>query len=84
MEFPITRRGELSFIGEIQSKNTEFEDAKFPYSASIRWQPGAASSFGRFSASVGIQRQGLVDDSGLFAQVGYTFGRGADDYDTGE
>jgi hypothetical protein len=82
-EVPITRSGGLALVGEIQSKRakdtlydsgTELFEAKFPYSLSVRWrQPGKG-----FSASVGVQRQGLPGfrDHAWFAQIGYTFGEG--------
>jgi hypothetical protein len=30
------------------------------------------------SASIGIQRHGILDDNGLFAQIGYSFGHSDD------
>lgn len=69
VEVPITRNGDFSFVGELQSKNTDFDDAKIPFSASVRFRPRNQA----FSASLGIMRQGLVDDTGLFAQLGYSF-----------
>jgi len=66
VEVPFTRTGDLSFVGELQSKNIDGGSA--PFSASVRYRPKGQP----FSASLGIQRQGL-GDSGLFAQVGYSF-----------
>ena len=71
VEIPITRNGDFSFVGELQSKNTDdiFGDAKIPFSASVRFRPRNQA----FSASLGFMRQGLIDDTGLFAQLGYSF-----------
>jgi len=69
VEIPITRGGDFTFVGELQSKNTDFEEAKFPFSASVRFRPQNQA----FSASLGIQRQGIVEDTGIFAQLGYSF-----------
>ena len=70
VEFPFTSTGEFAFVGEVQSKNNEFNN-KIPYSASVRYRPQGQG----FSVSAGIARQGLTGDNGLFAQVGYSFGR---------
>jgi len=76
VEVPITRNGSFSFVGEIQSKNREddtfAEDPEFPYSASIRFRPPGRP----YSASIGVMRQGITADSGIFAQVGWTFDTG--------
>lgn len=69
-EIPVTADGAFSIVGEIQSKNNDFGLEKFPYSASIRYRPTGKP----FGVSVGIQRQGLTGDNGVFAQIGYTFG----------
>jgi hypothetical protein len=77
VEVPITRDGTVSFVGEIQSKNAESEfDPEIPYSAAVRYRP----TNGGFSASAGIQRQGVFGNqlersSNFFVQIGYTFGR---------
>ncbi len=73
VEVPFTRTGDFSFVGELQSKNFE-GDSEFPYSASIRYRPVGQG----LSASIGIQRQGILDDNGLFAQIGYSFGHSDD------
>lgn len=70
VEVPITPRADVSFVGELQSKN--IDGGGTPYSASIRYRPQNQP----FGASIGIQRQGL-GDSGLFVQLGYTFGGNA-------
>ena len=62
----------FSIIGEVQSKNTDFGDELFgeggtPYSLSVRYAKD------KINASVGIQRQGIINDNGLFAQIGYAF-----------
>ena len=71
VEVPITRRGDFSFVGELQSKNNEyFGDA--PYQASVRYRPQGQG----FSASVGVMRRPFIfnDKARVFAQLGYTFG----------
>jgi hypothetical protein len=67
-EVPITRNGDFAFVGELQSKNNEYNN-RIPYSASVRYRPQGQG----FSASAGIARQGLTGDNGLFVQLGYTF-----------
>jgi hypothetical protein len=69
VELPITRKGEFALTGELQSKNHEFGDAKVPYSLGLRYSPPSNP----FNVSVGIQRQGLVDDNGWYAHIGYQF-----------
>ena len=73
VEVPFTRTGDFAFVGELQSKTVE-DGGKFPYSASVRYRPVGQG----FSASVGIKRQGLLSDNGLFAQIGYSFGHSDD------
>lgn len=69
-EVPLTREGNFQFIGELQSKNNKFGNAKVPFSAGIRFRPAGKG----FSATLGVQRQGLINTSGkFFAQLGYTF-----------
>jgi len=70
VEVPIIRNGSLQFVGELQSKNVS--GGNTPYSASVRYRPQGQP----FSASLGIQRQGLFNDNGIFAQVGYSFDAG--------
>jgi hypothetical protein len=71
VEVPITADGTVQAVGEIQSKNVESGlGGKFPYSASLRYRPQGQP----FGASIGFQRQG-AGGNGLFAQIGYTFGR---------
>ncbi|MEO6909259.1 MAG: hypothetical protein ABI210_15365 [Abditibacteriaceae bacterium] len=85
VQVPITRTGELSVIGEIQSKNisssyVSYEwgkgsSAKFPYALGLRYHPRDQA----FSVTAGVQRQGF-DTPGstspkLFVQAGYTFGK---------
>jgi hypothetical protein len=82
VEVPIDSRGRFAFIGEIGSKNASSFDlgdftfgpgfngrvnTKFPYSASLRFANKG------LSANVGIMRQGVTSDSGLFVQLGKTF-----------
>lgn len=66
VEAPFTRTGDFSFVGELQSKN--IRGGSTPFSASVRYRPAAQP----FSASLGLQRQGL-GDTGVFAQIGYSF-----------
>jgi len=68
LEVPFTRTGDFAFVGELQSKNADGGQA--PYSASLRYRPAGQG----FSASIGFQRQGIIRDNGLFAQLGFTFG----------
>lgn len=72
VEIPFTRRGDVAFVGELQSKNNDFGFEKFPYSASLRYRQQGRG----LSASAGIHRQGLIGDSGLFLQLGYSFDTG--------
>jgi len=70
VEVPITRNGDFSFVGELQSKNLDFDGAKSPYSASVRYRPEGQG----LSASLGlIRRPFITNDSGFFFQLGYTF-----------
>lgn len=72
-EVPITRDGNFQLIGEIQSKNNKFGGARVPFSAGVRFRPAGQG----FSATLGIQRQGLINTGGkFFAQLGYTFNTG--------
>lgn len=80
-EVPIDKRGRFSFVGEIGTENSEFHaddrlniiadlglpQSKFPYSAALRFNGGS------IAATVGVMRQGVIDNSGLFAQLGITF-----------
>ena len=72
VEVPLTGDGDFTAVGELQSKNNDFDDAKFPFSASVRFRPGTGDDR-PFSASLGIQRQGLFNDSRIFGQIGYSF-----------
>lgn len=72
VEIPFTRKGDLAFVGELQSKNNDFGFEKIPYSASVRFRQRGRG----LSASAGIQRQGLTGESGLFLQLGYSFDTG--------
>jgi hypothetical protein len=86
VEVPIDRQGRWSLIGEAGTRNSDFDfdffpnlsgagytnstghlSGGFPYSLSIRYADNG------WGITAGIMRQGLVDDSGLFAQVGKTF-----------
>lgn len=73
VEVPLTADNQFSVVGELQTKNQK--DGKFPYAASLRYQPKGTG----FSASVGYSRQGLINSNGLFAQVGYSFDRKSGD-----
>ena len=80
-EVPLDRSGRFAFVGEIGTKNASnfnvgdfdfggnevFVEPKFPYSASVRYARNG------LAASVGVARQGVTGDSGLFAQIGKTF-----------
>jgi len=81
-EIPIDKRGRFSLVGEIGTKNAQnfnlgdfgFAGAgegvlhpKFPYSLSLRY---AANGL---AASLGMMRQGVANDTGVFGQVGKTF-----------
>ncbi|HEX8235569.1 MAG TPA: hypothetical protein VF600_06395 [Abditibacteriaceae bacterium] len=86
VEVPLDRRGQWNFVGEAGTRNSEFDfkffpnlngkgyenssgqlTGKFPYSLSLRYANQG------WSASAGVMRQGLVNDSGFFAQLGKTF-----------
>lgn len=74
VEVPFTRTGDFSFVGELQSKNNSFGSGNTPYSASVRFRPQGQP----YAVSAGVQRRGILsNDSGLFVQLGYTFGKGA-------
>ena len=64
---------DLTFIGEMQSKNAGFSQSKFPYSVSLRYRPVGRHPARPFSAKLGWQRQGVTGDSGFFAQVSFGF-----------
>lgn len=77
VEVPVAES--ITLVGELQSKNQEFGrnlgvgwPSSVPYSASIRYRPQGQG----FSGSVGIARQGLTGDNGLFLQIGYSFDTG--------
>ena len=67
VEIPFTRTGKFAFVGELQSKNAD--GGNTPYSASVRYRRAGKG----FSVSAGVQRQGLINSSGFFAQLGYSF-----------
>lgn len=80
-EVPLDKKGRFSLVGEIGTKNSEELDLgdlnfgsstartqpRFPYSASVRYARNG------LAASIGVVRQGVTGDSGLFAQIGKTF-----------
>ena len=68
VEVPVTQTGDIQVVGELQSKNVS--GGTTPYSASVRYRPKGQP----FGASIGYARQGLTNNGGVFAQVGYTFG----------
>ena len=73
VEVPVAES--LAIVGELQSKKTEFFNAKTPYSLSVRYRPQNSP----LGASVGVARQGVIgvnNGARVFAQVGYTFGGG--------
>lgn len=74
VEIPFTRKGDLAFVGELQSRITEFDSLDAPYSAGIRYH-GRENGI---SATVGVQRRPFFinSESRVFAQLGYTFGGG--------
>ena len=83
VEVPLDRKGRWSAIGEAGTRNSSFDidftsanvadpfkarfSGGFPYSLSLRYADNGWRITG------GVMRQGLVDDSGLFAQIGKTF-----------
>ena len=74
VEVPLVRNGDFSFVGELQTKNTD--GGSSPYSASVRYRPVGQG----LAASIGIQRSAGgfgSDSSNLFAQLGYTFDTGS-------
>jgi hypothetical protein len=82
LEVPLTRQGEWSVLGEIQSNNYENTDpaytdrVKFPYSIGVRYRPNNQP----FSITAGVQRQGILTAYGetkpkLFVQAAYRFGK---------
>lgn len=79
VEVPITLGGNVSLIGEVQSKNISsgfsLESGNIPYSLGLRYKPAGQG----LSLTAGLQRHGVntpwENSSKLFAQVGYTFGR---------
>jgi len=75
VEVPLTGNGDFSAIGELQTKNNSFGGSRVPFSASVRFRPGTGEDR-PFSASLGVQRQGLFNESRLFGQVGYSFDTG--------
>ena len=66
LEVPFTQKGDVAFVGELQSKNIDGGDT--PYSASLRYRPVGQP----YSASIGFQQIGFAG-SGFFVQGGYTF-----------
>ena len=68
VEIPLDARGRLSAVGELQSKTSEFNTSRYPYSLGAQYKAG-----GGFSARAGYMREGITGDSGFYAQVGKTF-----------
>lgn len=66
VEVPITRNGEFQFVGEIGTE--QVEDGDTPFSAALRFRRDNQP----FGATIGVSRTAF-GDSGLFAQLGYTF-----------
>ncbi len=78
VQIPVTRNGELSLIGEVQSKNVDSDyadNAKIPYALGVRYQPNGQA----FSVTAGIQRHGINTPyerkAKVFLQANYTFGK---------
>jgi hypothetical protein len=69
IEYPLTRDGNLALTGEIQSKNNDLDKAKFPFSIGLHYNLGRSG----VGFAAGYQRQGLIDDEGFYARVGYFF-----------
>lgn len=68
VEVPIGDK--LAVIGELQSKNLEFEDSKSPYSIGLRYHAN-----NKFTLGAGLAQSGIMNESSkLFVQVGYNFG----------
>jgi hypothetical protein len=71
LEIPIDTNGSYTFVGELQSENHRFNivppHTNLLYSYALRYSPVHKP----YSASFGIQRQGVLSDSSLFAYVGY-------------
>ncbi len=67
VEVPASQK--VSFVGELQSKNSDFGTASYPFSTGVRYR---ASERG-LSGTVGYLREGVTGKSGLFAQVGKSF-----------
>lgn len=58
----------VAVTGELQSRNAKFTGSTTPYSLGVSLsRPGSP-----FNLSVGVERQGLVDDSGAYLQLGCT------------
>ncbi len=75
VEVPVTRKGEFTLVGELQSKNlkSNIGSIKAPYEFSVRYRPQNQG----FSASVGVARRSVFGNkSGVFAQLGYSFSTG--------
>jgi hypothetical protein len=72
VEVPLTGDGDFSAVGELQTKNNDFKGSRVPFSASVRFRPGTGEDR-PFSASLGVQRQGLFNDTRFFGQIGYSF-----------
>lgn len=70
-EVPLSKTGDFSVIGEVQSKNIDGGNA--PYSISGRFRPQGKP----FGITAGYQRQGIVSDGNFFVQLGWTFDTGA-------
>jgi hypothetical protein len=68
VEVPLDARGRIWAIGELQSKTSEFNTSRYPYSLGLRYKAN-----GGFSATAGYLREGITGESGFYAQVGKTF-----------
>ena len=66
-EYPFTKTGDFTAVGELGSKIAD--NGNTPYSLSVRYRPQARP----FGASIGIAQKGIGSGGRLFAQVGYTF-----------
>jgi hypothetical protein len=73
VQVPLTQNGDVSLIGELQSKNYDDPNAKTPYALGLRWSPADKG----FTLSAGINRDGILvsDKNAFFVQAGYRFGK---------
>ncbi len=67
IEFPLTPRGDFTLTGEVGSKNNDLGREVRPYSVGVHY----GCPISNVSASIGVQRQGVTGDGGIYARIAF-------------